>query len=156
MVFAGVRELSFATSEQLGDKQRQALREALRFTLPKDQTMLFRAYPGLSEAMAQRGGSVRLSLRRFDTEPPTAVTMERITIKGKALLEPSLISLTNKVAAVVPRDEATQTFVATLSYRQGNGDWIPLPIDEPVEITIAGLKKPRPSASAENEAEETQ
>lgn len=151
MAFAGVQDLSFAASEQFGDKQRQALREALRFTLPKDETMLLRAYPGLSDAMAQRGGSVRLALQRNEAEPPIAVTMERVVVKGKAQLQPALVSLANKDAAVVPRDEAVQTFVATLSYRRGGGEWIALPLDGPVELTITGRKKPPPPPAKKEE-----
>ena len=151
IAFAGVHDLSFAASEQFSDKQRQTLREALRFTLPKDESMLLRAYPGLTDAMAQRGGSVRLALQRSEAEPPIAVTMERVIVKGKAQLRPALVSLANKDAAIVPRDEAVQTFVATLSYRRGNGEWIALPLDEPVELTITGRKKSQPPPAKKEE-----
>jgi hypothetical protein len=144
--FAGVSELSFADSEQYGDKQRQKLREALRFALPKDEGALMRVYPGLADAMAQRGGTVCLSLQRSEAEPAIALTMERIVVKGKALLQPALVSLANKDSAIVARDEGVQTFAVALSFRRGGGDWIALPLDAPAEISVTGRKKPTPPA----------
>lgn len=142
--FAGVPELSFADSEQYGDKQRQKLREALRFALPKDEAALLRVYPGLADAMAQRGGIVRLTLQRSEGEPPIALTMERVVVKGKALLQPALVSLANKDGAIVARDEVVQTFAAALSFGRTNGNSTLLPLDPPVEISVTGRKKPAP------------
>lgn len=152
--FVGSRELSFAASEDFGEKQRQTLRTALRFALPANESMLLAAYPGLKDAMSQRAGDVRLNLTTEAGGSPIAVTMERVMVKGKPQLQPSLVSLANKDAAIVPRDEGIRNFVATLTYRRGSGEWATLPLDETVELAITGRKKPPPPSTAEAEKEE--
>ena len=142
LTYAPAAKADFSSSADYGDKQRQMLRQALRFNLPSAPAVLMKANPGLEAALRGEGGTARISLA--DGDGQVALAAELGKEKDRRFLQPRLASLANRDAEIVPRNEEQRTLALSVSYRTGAGIWIELPLSSPAELKLVGRKKPAP------------
>ncbi len=132
----------FSASHVFGDAQLKTLQQALRFTLPVNESLFFKAYPGLAEALSERGGSVNIGLQFDEATDAVQFTAERTTVKGRSVIQPRFTALNAKALEMVPEDERSITYKLNVSYRRGGGDVIEVPMTSAAQLTAKGLKKP--------------
>lgn len=140
--FATNATLDFSSAQAFGDQQTKQLQQALRFPLPKDEALFFRAYPGLEQALTGNGGSVRIALRIDEDGDPSVLLAERVVSKGRSAVQPKFSSLSSKDFEILPEDERKIPYLLSVAYRRGNGNWIEVALGPPAVLNIVGRKKP--------------
>ncbi len=151
LALASSATLDFSASQAFGGKEIEKLREGLRVSLPKDEALFFKAYPGLESALSDRGGTVRIRLRIDEDDDPIELTAERVDVKGKKLIQPKTVAVSNKDRELVPIEPGQLKYRMSVTYRRGAGEWIEVPMSAERVVTIIGRKKPPISTKKETE-----
>jgi hypothetical protein len=131
----------FSKSQVFGDQQRQTLLKALNFAIPGNEALFMKAYPGLSDALAERGGTVQIALTEKENLPPIVVTAQRLQVGGKSFIQPKAAALANVDQAIVPLDEVQKSYTLSVLYRRGAGEWIPVQLSSGATLQVTGRKK---------------
>jgi hypothetical protein len=132
----------FSASRSFGDAQLKQLQQALRFALPADEKLFFKAYPGLQEALAGRGGHANIALRIDEGTSPVELVAERVMVGGRTQIQPRMTSLNASGIELLPEDERSITYTISVAYRRGAGEPLPVFPTTGLQLTAKGLKKP--------------
>lgn len=149
VTYAGSSQANFSGGRTFGSKELLKLQQNLRFMLPADEELFFKAYPGLSEALSMRGGEARIALQLADSDGPVEVVAEQTRGKdGRTVVLPRIASLTARQSQILPSDESAATYSLEVTYRQGGVDWTRVNMKGAAQLTVTGLKKPQQPTAA--------
>lgn len=139
----------FSASRSFGNAQLQQLQRALRYSLPPDEALFFKAYPGLQDALAGRGGSATITLQFDEGTEAVELSADRAVVKGRSAVQPRITALNAKALEIVPEDERSITYRVGVRYRRGGGDPIEVALAGSPQLTAKGLKKVATQTAAE-------
>jgi len=148
LTYAGSGRADFSGSRNFSGAELLKLQQALRFDLPADEALFFKAYPGFADALSGRGGEARITMQFDDATAPVELVAEPGRLpNGRRIVVARVASLSAHQLQILPEDERPISYSLGVGYRQGSGDWTPLALKGAAQVTVTGLKKPAPAVT---------